>query len=61
MPLWTFTIGPHWPKAGLTVPPRLAQALVLEEIVAYGKLATGAKYLINPNRGRHAEQNSIRA
>jgi NADPH2:quinone reductase len=29
----------------------LAQALALEEIAVYGKLATGAKYLINPNRG----------
>ncbi len=28
----------------------LAQALALEEIAVYGKLATGAKYLINPNR-----------
>src|SRR5262249_28053506 len=33
----------------------LAQALALEEIAVYGKMATGAKYLINPsapNRGR---------
>jgi NADPH2:quinone reductase len=29
----------------------LAQALALEEIAVYGKQATGAKYLINPNRG----------
>ena len=29
----------------------LAQALALEEIAVYGKLATGAKYLINPNSG----------
>ena len=28
----------------------LAQALELEEIAAYGKRATGAKYLINPNK-----------
>src|SRR5262252_8732484 len=29
----------------------LAEALSLEEIAVYGKLATGAKYLINPNKG----------
>jgi len=29
----------------------LAQALTLEEIAVYGKLATGAKYLINPSSG----------
>jgi NADPH2:quinone reductase len=29
----------------------LAEALRLEEIAVYGKLATGAKYLINPNKG----------
>ena len=29
----------------------LAEALKLEEIAVYGKLATGAKYLINPNKG----------
>jgi NADPH:quinone reductase len=29
----------------------LAEALRLEEIVVYGKLATGEKYLINPNKG----------
>ena len=28
----------------------LAQALALDEIAVYGKLATGAKYLIDPNR-----------
>ena len=30
----------------------LAQALELEEIAVYGKRATGAKYLINPNKGK---------
>ncbi len=30
----------------------LAQALKLEEIAVYGKRATGAKYLINPNKGK---------
>jgi len=30
----------------------LAQALSLEEIAVYGKRATGAKYLINPNKGK---------
>lgn len=30
----------------------LAEALRLEEIAVYGKQATGAKYLINPNKGR---------
>jgi NADPH2:quinone reductase len=29
----------------------LAEALRLEEIAVYGKLATGEKYLINPNKG----------
>jgi len=29
----------------------LAEALKLDEIAVYGKLATGAKYLIDPNRG----------
>lgn len=29
----------------------LAEALRLEEIASYGKLATGQKYLINPNKG----------
>jgi NADPH2:quinone reductase len=29
----------------------LAEALRLEEIAVYGKRATGAKYLINPNKG----------
>ena len=29
----------------------LAEALSLEEIAIYGKRATGAKYLINPNKG----------
>jgi NADPH2:quinone reductase len=29
----------------------LAEALRLEEIAVYGKLATGEKYLMNPNRG----------
>ena len=29
----------------------LAEALQLEEIAVYGKRATGAKYLINPNKG----------
>jgi NADPH2:quinone reductase len=29
----------------------LAEALGLEEIAVYGKLATGEKYLINPNKG----------
>jgi NADPH2:quinone reductase len=29
----------------------LAEALDLDEIAAYGKLATGEKYLINPNKG----------
>ncbi len=29
----------------------LAEALSLEEIAVYGKRATGAKYLINPNKG----------
>ena len=29
----------------------LAEALQLDEIAVYGKRATGAKYLINPNRG----------
>jgi NADPH2:quinone reductase len=29
----------------------LAQALALEEIAVYGKMSTGAKYLINPNSG----------
>jgi NADPH:quinone reductase len=29
----------------------LAQALALDEISVYGKQATGAKYLINPNKG----------
>jgi NADPH2:quinone reductase len=29
----------------------LAEALRLEEIAIYGKLATGQKYLINPNKG----------
>ena len=29
----------------------LAEALQLEEIAIYGKRATGAKYLINPNKG----------
>ena len=30
----------------------LSEALRLEEIAVYGRLATGAKYLINPNKGR---------
>jgi len=30
----------------------LAQALKPEEIAVYGKRATGAKYLINPNKGK---------
>jgi NADPH2:quinone reductase len=30
----------------------LAEALKLEEIAVYGKRATGAKYLINPNKGK---------
>ena len=29
----------------------LAEALQLEEIAVYGRRATGAKYLINPNKG----------
>ena len=29
----------------------LAEALRLEEIAVYSKLATGEKYLINPNKG----------
>jgi hypothetical protein len=29
----------------------LAEALSLEEIAAYSKRATGAKYLIDPNKG----------
>ena len=29
----------------------LAEALKLEEIAVYGKRATGAKYLVNPNKG----------
>src|SRR5262245_35753428 len=29
----------------------LAHALALDEIAVYGKLSTGAKYLINPNKG----------
>jgi len=32
----------------------LAQALEPEEIAVYGKRATGAKYLINPNKGKQA-------
>ena len=28
----------------------LAEALRLEEIAVYGRLATGQKYLINPNK-----------
>ena len=32
----------------------LAEALSLEEIAVYGKRATGAKYLINPNKGTAA-------
>ncbi len=30
----------------------LAEALRLAEIAVYGKRATGAKYLINPNSGQ---------
>ena len=30
----------------------LAEALRLEEIAVYAKKATGAKYLINPSKGR---------
>jgi len=30
----------------------LAGALSLSEIAVYGKMGTGAKYLINPNKGR---------
>jgi NADPH2:quinone reductase len=29
----------------------LAEALRLDEIAVYGKLGTGQKYLINPNKG----------
>ncbi|MCB1683270.1 MAG: NADH oxidase, partial [Pseudomonadales bacterium] len=29
----------------------LAEALSLKEISAYGRMATGEKYLINPNKG----------
>jgi NADPH2:quinone reductase len=29
----------------------LAEALRIEEIMVYGKQATGEKYLINPNKG----------
>ena len=32
----------------------LAEALRLEEITVYSKMATGAKYLINPNKGSRA-------
>ena len=32
----------------------LAEALQLQEIAVYGKRATGAKYLINPNKGMAA-------
>ena len=31
----------------------LAEALRLEEIAVYSRLATGEKYLINPNKGLH--------
>ena len=31
----------------------LAQALALDEIAVYSKMGTGAKYLINPSKGRH--------
>ena len=30
----------------------LSEALELEEIAVYGKRATGAKYLLNPNKGK---------
>ncbi len=37
----------------------LAEALKLEEIAVYGKRSTGAKYLVNPNKGVQAQ--SIRS
>ncbi|HEX2441198.1 MAG TPA: zinc-binding dehydrogenase [Methylomirabilota bacterium] len=42
----TTTFASHYTKR-----VSLAEALKLEEIAVYGKQATGAKYLIEPNRG----------